>query len=44
MRAAYKDNMISCKIMRLCANTTMVNHLVLKNGRTTSRGNSGMEK
>lgn len=43
-RAAYIDNLLYCKNMLLYANTTMVNYLVLKNGRTASRGSSGMEK
>ena len=43
-RAVYIDNLLYCKNMLLYANTTMVNYLVLKNGRTTSRGSSGMEK
>ena len=40
----YIDNLLYCKNMLLYANITMVNYLVLKNGRTTSRGSSGMEK
>lgn len=44
MRAVYIDNLLYCKNMLLSASTTMVNYPVLKNGRTTSRGSSGMEK
>lgn len=43
-RTVYIDNLLYCKNMLLYASTTKVNYPVLKNGRTTSRGNSGMEK
>lgn len=43
-RVMYKGIMTLFKNMPLSANTIMENCHVLRNGKMTSRGNSGMEK